>query len=253
VPEATTVDQTTRNQLQKAKEKDLYLSNVSPLGVPFNNLRNASKEVEKFQKIEENKPGSPCPRGFLALGNEYGTQGICTASRLYQKNKIEEEGISDNITDKSCLCMGLAATAVINHGIQTKESKGVSICPGPNMAYFDKQLSLQEMSYFIYKGAEKIVREDRPNIFVKELELYMHYFSDKVNEHKKDWGRKSEKYLSVFNKNMNEGILYYQKLFSEINTTFSEIKENVVNDLQNSLSSLKKIGAEIDALIQEHK
>ena len=41
VPEATTVDQTTRNQLQKAKEKDLYLSNVSPLGVPFNNLHNS--------------------------------------------------------------------------------------------------------------------------------------------------------------------------------------------------------------------
>ena len=56
VPEVTTVDKATRDQLQKAKERDLYLSNVSPLGVPFNNLRNASKEVEKFQKIAENKP-----------------------------------------------------------------------------------------------------------------------------------------------------------------------------------------------------
>ena len=253
VPEATTVDQATRNQLQKAKEKDLYLSNVSPLGVPFNNLRNASKEVEKFQKIEENKPGSPCPRGFLAFGNEYGTQGVCTASRLYQKNKIEEEGISDSITDKSCLCMGLAATAVINHGIQTKESKGVSICPGPNMAYFDQQLSLQEMSHFIYEGDEDIVRKDRPNMFVKELGLYMNYLSDKVNEHKKDWGRRSEKYLSTFNKNMNEGILYYQELFLEISTAFSDIKENVANDLKDSLSNLKKIGAEIDVLIHQHK
>ena len=253
VPEATTVDQTTRNQLQKAKEKDLYLSNVSPLGVPFNNLRNSSKEIEKFQKIEENKPGSPCPRGFLAFGKEYGTQGVCTASRLYQKNKIEEEGISESITEKSCLCMGLAATAVINHGIQTKESKGVSICPGPNMAYFDKQLSLEEMSHFIYEGDEDIVRKDRPNMFVKELGLYMDFLGDKVNEHKKDWGRRSEKYLSAFNKNMNEGISYYQELFSEVNTTFSDIKENVANDLKDSLSSLKKLGEEIDVLIQQHK
>ena len=31
--------------------------------------------------------------------------------------------------------MGLAATAVINYDVNTRESKGVSICPGPNMAY----------------------------------------------------------------------------------------------------------------------
>ena len=52
---------------------------------------------------------------------------------------------------------------------------------------------------------------------------------------------------------MNEGILYYQELFSEMGSAFSDIKENVANDLKDSLSSLKKIGAEIDNLIQEHK
>ena len=88
VPEATTVDAATRKQLQEAKEKDLYLSSISPLGVPFNNLRNSSKDVEKFEKIQEGNPGSPCPRKFLALSNEYGTEGVCTASRLYQKNKL---------------------------------------------------------------------------------------------------------------------------------------------------------------------
>ena len=41
------------HQLIEAKEQDLYLSSVSPLGVPFNNLRNASKEVEKWKKVEE--------------------------------------------------------------------------------------------------------------------------------------------------------------------------------------------------------
>ncbi len=50
VPEATTVDNDTRNKLLKAKEKDLYLSNVSPLGVPFNNLRETSKDLEKQKK-----------------------------------------------------------------------------------------------------------------------------------------------------------------------------------------------------------
>ncbi|MDZ7716793.1 MAG: hypothetical protein U5J95_11330 [Balneolaceae bacterium] len=40
VPEATTVDQITRTLLENATEEDLYLSGVSPLGVPFNNVRN---------------------------------------------------------------------------------------------------------------------------------------------------------------------------------------------------------------------
>ena len=253
VPEATTVDKATMKQLQDAKEKDLYLSNVSPLGVPFNNLRNSSKDVEKFQKIEEGKPGSPCPRKFLALSDEYGTQGVCTASRLFQKNKIEEKGISDQITDKTCLCMGLAATAVINYGIETRESKGVSICPGPNMAYFNQQLSLKDMSHHIYNGDEGIVRTDRPHMFVNELGMYLKYLSEKIEEHKEDWERKSGRYLNGFTSNMNEGISYYQELFSSIGDTFNSVKESAINSLNDAAVSMQKMGEEIATLIEEKK
>ena len=253
VPEATTVDKATMKQLQEAKEKDLYLSNVSPLGVPFNNLRNSSKDIEKFQKIEEGKPGSPCPRKFLALSDEYGSQGVCTASRLFQKNKIEEKGISDQITDKTCLCMGLAATAVINYGIETRESKGVSICPGPNMAYFNQQLSLQDMSHHIYNGDEGIVRTDRPNMFVNELGMYLKYLSEKIEEHKEDWGRKSGRYLNGFTSNMNEGISYYQEMFSSIGDTFNSVKESAINSLNDAAVSMQKMGEEIATLIEEKK
>ena len=253
VPEATTVDKATMKQLQDAKEKDLYLSNVSPLGVPFNNLRNSSKDVEKFQKIEEGKPGSPCPRKFLALSDEYGTQGVCTASRLFQKNKIEEKGISDQITDKTCLCMGLAATAVINYGIETRESKGVSICPGPNMAYFSQELSLQDMSHHIYNGDEGIVRTDRPHMFVNELGMYLKYLSEKIEEHKEDWGRKSGRYLNGFTSNMNEGISYYQEMFSSIGDTFNSVKESAINSLNDAAVSMQKMGEEIATLIEEKK
>ena len=253
VPEATTVDKATMKQLQEAKEKDLYLSNVSPLGVPFNNLRNSSKDVEKFQKIEEGKPGSPCPRKFLALSDEYGTQGVCTASRLFQKNKIEEKGISDQITDKTCLCMGLAATAVINYGIETRESKGVSICPGPNMAYFNQQLSLQDMSHHIYNSDEGIVRTDRPHMFVNELGMYLKYLSEKIEEHKEDWGRKSGRYLNGFTSNMNEGISYYQEMFSSIGDTFNSVKESAINSLNDAAVSMQKMGEEIATLIEEKK
>lgn len=253
VPEATTVDPATRKQLQEAKEKDLYLSNVSPLGVPFNNLRNSSKDVEKFNKIEEGKPGSPCPRKFLALSNEYGTEGVCTASRLFQKNKIDEQGISDQITDKACLCMGLAATAVINYGVETRESKGVSICPGPNMAYFDQELTLQDMSHHIYNGDEGIVRADRPNMFVNELGMYLTYLSEKIEEHKNDWGKKSGRYLNAFTSNMNEGITYYQGMFNSVGTTFSSVKDSAYQSLNDAVESMKKMGTEIDVLIEENQ
>ena len=252
VPEATTVDPATRKQLQDAKEKDLYLSSVSPLGVPFNNLRDSSKDVEKEQKIADGKPGSPCPRKFLALSNEYGTEGVCTASRLFQKNKIDEKGISVAITEKACLCMGLAATAVINYGVETRESKGVSICPGPNMAYFSQELSLKDMSHHIYNDDTGVVRQDRPNMFINELGMYLKYLSEKIEEHKNDWGRKSTRYLNGFTNNMNEGIAYYQEMFTTIGDTFSGVRNPSITSLNDAEISMKKMRMEIDLLITEN-
>ena len=91
VPEATTVDKNTLKQLQEATEDDLYLSNISPLGVPFNSLKNSSKDIERFQKIEEGKPGSSCPRKFLALSNEYGTEGYVQPLDCTKKIRLKSE------------------------------------------------------------------------------------------------------------------------------------------------------------------
>jgi len=253
VPEATTVDKATRKQLQKAKEEDLYLSNISPLGVPFNTLKNSSKDVERFQKIAEGRPGSPCPRGFLALNDEYGTQGVCTASRLFQKNKIEEEGMSNEITEKTCLCMGLAAPAVINYEVQTRESKGVSICPGPNMAYFEKELSLHDMTHHIYNNSKGVVRSDRPNMFINELGMYLKYFSDKIDEHRNNWGKKSAKQLYNFADNMNDGINYYKEMFNSIGGSFFGKKDFVINRLNNAFEKMQKMRKDILIIIQENQ
>ncbi|MBC8265996.1 MAG: hypothetical protein H8E84_03430 [Flavobacteriales bacterium] len=248
VPEVTTVDDKTREQLVKAKEKDLYLSNVSPLGEPFNNLRNASKEVEKWQKVEEGKPGSPCPRRYLAFSTEYDEKGVCTASRLYQKNKIEELGISEEITDKVCLCMGLSAAAVVTNDIQTRESKAVSICPGPNMAYFDKLLSLEDMTKHIYGLENFMNRTDRPNMFIKELNLYMDYLKNKLEEAKKDWNKKQEKYFNRFFENMNDGITYYNNMFESVKDKYEQTKEDTISNLEKTKSKLAALAVEVEAL-----
>ena len=248
VPEVTNVDDSTRKQLIKAKEKDLYLSNVSPLGVPFNNLRNSSKEVEKLQKVKDGKPGSPCPRRYLAFSKEYDEKGVCTASRLYQKNKIEELGISEEITEKVCLCMGLSAAAVVTNEIETRESKAVSICPGPNMAYFDKLLSLEDMTKHIYGLENFMSRTDRPNMFMKELNLYMDYLKNKLEEAKKDWNKKQEKYFNRFFENMNDGIAYYSNLFDSVKDKYEQTKDETLASLEKTKSKLAELALEVEAL-----
>ena len=248
VPEVTNVDDNTRKQLIKAKEKDLYLSNVSPLGVPFNNLRNSSKEVEKLQKVKDGHPGSPCPRRYLAFSKEYDKKGVCTASRLYQKNKIEELGISEEITEKICLCMGLSAAAFVTNEIETRESKAVSICPGPNMAYFDKLLSLEDMTKHIYGLENFMSRTDRPNMFMKELNLYMDYLKNKLEEAKKDWNKKQEKYFNRFFQNMNDGIAYYNNLFDSVKDKYEQTKDETLASLEKTKSKLAELALQVEAL-----
>ena len=54
VPEATSVDEETRNLLANAKEEDFYLSNISPLGVPFNTVKGMSNDFWKQKRIDNN-------------------------------------------------------------------------------------------------------------------------------------------------------------------------------------------------------
>ena len=61
VPEVVNVDPKTLTQLEDAKEDDLFLSGISPLGVPFNNLRGNTKDQEKQAYIDKGRPGSSCP------------------------------------------------------------------------------------------------------------------------------------------------------------------------------------------------
>ena len=90
VPEATTVDNSTIQKLMNAKEKDLYLSNISPLGVPFNNLKGNTKDLEKASLIIKGRPGSACPKKYVALNNEFAEKDLCIASREYQYHKLKE-------------------------------------------------------------------------------------------------------------------------------------------------------------------
>ena len=223
VPEATTVDDATLKLLGQAKKEDVILSHNSPLGVRFYYLKGTSAAIEKEKRINKGRPGSPCTEKHLAFNTEFTEEPICTASHKYQKLKIaqlqlqglpakEYEQQLNFVLDKECLCIGLSNAAAINYG-QTlvKNLHAVNICPGPNIAYFSRVVSLQTMADHIYGRTNIIADDSRPNMFIAELNLYVNYLAEQL-EHEPSAGPdvKRKKYYIEFFKNMQEGLNYYK-------------------------------------------
>ena len=259
VPEATNLDKPTVQQLIEAKEENLYLSGISPLGVPFNNLKGNSKDVEKQKLIDKGRPGSSCPKKYLVSNKEYTEKSICTASRQYQFLKLKEldeqalpadehQAAFEKITTKSCICVGLGTSALIENDLDTKkEGPGVSVCPGPNMAYFSKKLRLKQMIGHIYGRENHMHRLDRPNMFVKELSLYLDYFKNQIAEARDNMTKKQEKYLATFASNMEDGIAYYQELFGSLKEEFNGSKVTILKQLDKDLQLLRQMYASVQA------
>ncbi|WP_233506724.1 hypothetical protein [Flavobacterium sp. AG291] len=245
VPEATTTDKATRILLANAKEKDFYRSDISPLGVPFNTLVGTTNEYIKTHRILQNKAGSSCPKKLLALSKEYDEKGICTASRKYQQLKLEElqeincnlssvefEKTATSVTVKSCLCVGLANPAYLENDIPIKgEAQGVVVCPGPNMAYFDKEVSLKDMVRHIYGYQSILPQEYRPNVFVKELELYVEYLEKNIAEVREQLTPALIKKWELFKSNLLQGILYYEDIF-KASCFFESAKNDILENLK---------------------
>lgn len=258
VPEATSVDSSTMQKLMGAKEEDLYLSNISPLGVPFNSLKGNTKDIEKQDLIDKGRPGSTCSRKFVSLNTEFTDKAICVASRQYQRLKIKElneAGESpekyakefDKIVDKSCICVGLGTSTLLVNDLNTKvEGTGVSICPGPNMAYFSKMMSLKEITDHIYGRANAITHSNRPNMLIKELSLYIDYLKNKVEETQDNWNKKQENYLVNFVKNLKEGVNYYEALFNSSKDLFEDSMVMILEELSSRKQALQLIHLEIE-------
>lgn len=253
VPEATSVDDETRKLMMGAKESDLYLSDISPLGVPFNAIRGTSNEFFKQQRIAKNKAGSSCPKKLLALSKEFGPEGICTASKKYQDVKLAElderkesmdtskyEIAKNKITEKSCLCVGLANASYLENEIPIKgQQQGVVICPGPNLAYFDKEVSLSQMAQHIYGRLSVLSETNRPNMFVKELKMYVDYLRNDIANFTDELSAKNIKRWVAFKSNLLDGIAYYQDLFEEtINPENGLIQADIIT-YKNELNKIE--------------
>lgn len=249
VPEATCVDDDTLDLLMNAKKEDLYLSNASPLGVPFNNLRNTGSENWTKGRVEKGNPGSACPKGFLISNKEYSDKPICTASRLFQKLKVDEISNSDltadeksdllnSVFEKVCLCEHLGNGALIKLGITPKMKSPQSICPGPNVVWFNREYSLSEMVDHIYGRGESLVSEERPHMFCQEIELYVNYFEKLIST----MGNTPAEinYLETFRDNLESGM----NLILQISNNDAYPNENLTSIpsfVENQLERLKSL------------
>lgn len=260
VTEVTNVDEPTRNKLREAREDDLYLSDISPLEIPFSNLKNNSKDLAKLSLIAAGRPGSSCLKGYLANNKEFTERAICTGSSQYQQLKIAEldkEGLSpaeyekafEKIVNKTCLCVGIGTSALLVNNLDTRdEGDGVSVCPGPNMAYFPRTMNLKEITDHIYGRSDMITRNDRPNMFIQELNIYIKFLRKKIEEMSASITKMQEKYLFTFARNLNEGINYYYRLFSDLIDVFEDTKSRILSDLDAARKTLHTLNLEIDNL-----
>lgn len=254
VPEATNVDAETLQALVKAKKEDYFLSHSSPLGIPFNNFRNSSSEKQRKERIVDGKPGSPCYKKFLAFSNEFTDKPICLASRQYIKLKIDQlskEELNPKqlakkielIEEKDCLCEGLGSGVLLKNNLKPSHKlTAVSICPGPNLAYFSKVMSLEELVNHIYGRANVLNSLKRPHVFINELSMYVDYLKKEIDNYKESFQAKKQTYLDNFKQNLKKGIDYYEQLVPEMKKDF---KDNM-NDFSESLKAYSKTLSEIN-------
>jgi hypothetical protein len=222
VPEVTNVDDEHLAKLCTATDNEVFLSNSSPFGLPFWNLRTSASEEARRRRIAENRPGSPCTKGFAKLFNtEFTAQPICTASRQYQQKKlaqIEQESLTDaqreakrqSVLDKSCICHDLAGGATLRAGIDPTATPAV--CCGPNIVNFSRLATLEEMVGHIYGRLSLLANSDRPHMFLKEIGLYVDYLRDEI---KKEWlglSATTPGYFREFKENLLGGIQHYRRM-----------------------------------------
>lgn len=247
VPEATNVDDHTLNLLKDADEEDFYISGASPLGIPFNNFKKSTAEIQRLERIAKGRPGSPCVKKFLVSNTEFTKDAICTASREYQNLKIKQLNEAEispeeytvrftKITEKLCLCEGLCTSTYLkNNMLKPRENKAVAICPGPNTAFFSGIYSLDEMVKHIYGKVNLLKGVTRPHVFINELKLYVDYLRKDIANSSQELTEKKFKQLERFKEQLLKGVEYYNQILPEIH----KFCQSCTNTFQKELTSLE--------------
>ena len=239
VPEVTNVDDAHLQKLSAATADDVWLSDASPLQVPFWNLRESASEQARRARIAEARPGSACPNGYAVTTKEFTEIPQCIAARAYQKLKLKEfeEGddspLRERVLAPSCICHDLAGGATLKHGIDPGATP--AICPGPGVQDFSRVASLDQMVNHIYGRDSLLTNAERPHMFIRELSLYLDYLRRERERVHQGLSMSKPKYLQEFRENLLAGVDYYRGMSD---TLPDESRASFLADLE-------KLGAEL--------
>jgi len=225
VPEATNVDAATLKLLAEATEQDIELSDSSPLGVPFWNLKTSISESARLGRIANKRPGSPCVKGYLRSNTEFTAEPLCTASHSYQSKKLAElnakapgpdyhEKAMAQVLRKACICHDLGGGAARNAGVDANATPAV--CPGPAIAFFSKVATLNEMIGHIYGRSFLLEGTNRPHMFVNEMAEYIRYFNKALARLSEEGAAETAEYIEEFRANLLSSMEYYLNFMENI-------------------------------------
>jgi len=237
VPEVTNVDDELLEKLSAATEQDVFLSECSPLNIPYWDLRTSASEEARVRRIGEGRPGSPCPKEYLALDRALTEVPICVASRGYVKRKLKmlaEEGapeeeiapLIERVLGKSCVCHDLAGCVTLKHGIDPKATPAA--CPGLGIADFSKVAALEEMISHIYGGPPLPMSSDRPHMFIRELTINVEFLRAEIERARLGLLSRAPDYFNGFRTGLLDGIEYYRELSVEFS---AEERDGFLKDL----------------------
>ncbi len=147
--------------------------------------------------------------------------------------KAEYEKSFEDITEKVCLCEGLCSSVYIkNNMVKPRENRAVTICPGPNTAYFSGIYSLDEMVKHIYGRLNLLEGTNRPNMFVNEIKLYIEYLRKDAETNIREITVKKAKQLEKFKEQLIIGINYYKDLLPDLMSMSKALDSSVQDELE---------------------
>ena len=234
VPEVTNVDSEHLEKLSAAGADDVFLSNSSPFGHPFWNLRNSASEVNRRARVEAGRPGASCRKGYCKLFNvEFTETPLCVASCEYQAMKLESLGAEATeaqkqaVTAKSCICHDLGGAVLRKLGIDPAATP--AICPGPGISDFSKIASFREMVEHIYGKTNLVTNTNRPHLFLREVALTLDWLETKRAD---AVDTECDFCEETIQENLTDAFAYYEELAASLD-------ESVRNAFLVQLAALK--------------
>jgi hypothetical protein len=257
-PDVTAVDDKLLERLLDCQPGDVYLSDSSPIGIPFWNLRDSPSEEARRKRAAEGDPGSPCPKGYLRFAASSSGPPLCLASHDYQHSRLAAlqkqspqltKAEVDKVTGKSCICHELGGSALRKYSLNLSVTP--AICPGPNLIWFRRRTNLDEMVGHIY-GRQSLVDEDaRPHMFLQELSINIDYLKQWIVPALNTGDQNGRKNFSEFAQTILAGIQYYgerivefaprnpERFFETIKSLELEVRRLLSQVLPHDTSSME--------------